>query len=65
MYLRKSKNLPDAWWGRYVETMETTNGPVRKHRNVRLGESPLYNKHLARRTLREYVDEATTSSPSQ
>jgi hypothetical protein len=40
-HIRKSKNLPDAWWGRFVETVETERGPVRVQRNVRLGEARL------------------------
>jgi hypothetical protein len=44
VYLRKSKNLLDAWWGRFVETVETERGPVRVQRNVRLGEARLYTK---------------------
>jgi integrase len=63
VYLRKSKNLPDAWWGRYVETVETERGPVRVQRNVRLGEARLYTKPLARRALREYVDKANDYQP--
>jgi integrase len=63
VYLRKSKKLPDAWWGRYVETVETERGPVRKHRNVRLGEARLYTKPLAKRALREYVDRANDYQP--
>jgi hypothetical protein len=38
VYLRKNKNLPDAWWGRFVEAVETERGPVRVQRNVRLGQ---------------------------
>lgn len=26
VYVRKSKKLPDAWWGRYVETVENRSG---------------------------------------
>ena len=63
VYLRKSKNLPDAWWGRFVETVETERGPVRVQRNVRLGEARLYTKPLAKRALREYVDRANGYQP--
>ena len=48
MYLRKSKTLPDAWWGRYVETVETESGTVRIQRNVRLGDARQYTKPLAK-----------------
>jgi len=63
VYLRKSKNLPDAWWGRFVETVETEPGPVRVQRNVRLGEARLYTKSLAKRALREHVDRANDYQP--
>lgn len=63
VYLRQSKTLPAAWWGRFVETVETEHGPVRKHRNVRLGEARLYTKPLAKRALREYVDRANDYQP--
>jgi integrase len=63
VYLRKSKNLPDAWWGRFVETVETERGPVRVQRNVRLGEARLYTKPLAKRALREHVDRANGYQP--
>jgi integrase len=63
VYLRKSKNLPDAWWGRFVETVETEGGPLRVHRNVRLGEARLYTKPLAKRALREHVDRANDYQP--
>ncbi len=63
VYLRKSKNLPDAWWGRFVETVETEWGPVRVQRNVRLGEARLYTKPLAKRALREHVDRANDYQP--
>jgi len=63
VYLRKSKNLADAWWGRFVETVETERGPVRVQRNVRLGEARLYTKPLAKRALREHVDRANGYQP--
>jgi integrase len=63
VYLRQSKTLPKAWWGRFVETVETELGPVRKHRNVRLGEARLYTKPLAKRALREHVDRANDYQP--
>jgi integrase len=63
VYLRQNKILPAAWWGRFVETVETESGPVRKHRNVRLGEARLYTKPLAKRALREYVDRANDYQP--
>jgi len=63
VYLRKSKNLPDAWWGRFVETVETEGGPLRVQRNVRLGEARLYTKPLAKRALREHVDRANDYQP--
>jgi integrase len=63
VYLRKSKNLTDAWWGRFVETVETERGPVRIQRNVRLGEARLYTKPLAKRALRDYVDKANNYQP--
>jgi len=62
-YLRKRKNLPDAWWGRFVEAVETERGPVRIQRNVRLGEARLYTKPLAKRALREHVDRANDYQP--
>jgi len=63
VYVRKSKNLPDAWWGRYVETVETESGPRRIQRNVRLGEARYFTKPLAKRALREYVDKANCYQP--
>lgn len=63
VYLRKSKTLPDAWWGRYVETVETETGTVRVQRNVRLGDVRTYTKPLAKRALREYVDRANCYQP--
>jgi hypothetical protein len=63
VYLRESKKLPDAWWGRFVETVETERGTVRVQRNVRLGEARLYTKPLAKRALREYVDRANNYQP--
>ena len=63
MYLRESKTLPDAWWGRYVETVETEAGEVRIQRNVRLGDARQYTKTLARRALRDYVDKANEYQP--
>ena len=63
VYLRKSKNLPDAWWGRFVETVETERGPMRVQRNVRLGDARLYTKPLAKRALRECVDRANNYQP--
>lgn len=63
MYLRKSKTLPDAWWGRYVETVETESGVTRVQRNVRLGDARQYTKPLARRALREHVDRANNYQP--
>src|SRR5258708_13798494 len=64
VYLRKSKNLPDACGGRSVETVETERGPVRVQRNVRLGEARLYTKPLAKRALREHVDRANDYQPT-
>jgi hypothetical protein len=63
VYLRESKTLPDAWWGRYVETVETEAGEVRIQRNVRLGDARPYRKPLARRALRDYVDKANEYQP--
>jgi len=67
VYLRKSKKLPDAWWGRFTETVETESGPVRLHRNVRLGEAgsgeSQLTKPLARRALRDYTDKANNYQP--
>jgi integrase len=63
VYLRESKTLPDAWWGRYVEAVETEAGTLRIQRNVRLGDVGQYTKPLARRALREYVDRANEYQP--
>jgi integrase len=63
VYVRKSKNLPDAWWGRFVEAVETENGTIRVQRNIRLGEARLYTKPLAKRALREHVDKANNYQP--
>jgi integrase len=67
VYLRKSKKLPDAWWGRFVETVETEAGPVRVQRNVRLGEAGSgegkLTKPLARRALQTYADTANNYQP--
>ena len=64
VYLRKSKTLPDAWWARYFETVETETGTVRIQRNVRLGDARQYTKPLAKRALREYVDKANNYQPA-
>lgn len=65
--MRTSKKLPDAWWGRFVETVETESGPVRVQRNIRLGEAGSgagkLTKPLAKRALREYVDQANNYQP--
>ena len=67
VYLRRSKRLPDAWWGRFIETVETDAGPVRVQRNVRLGEAGSgagkLTKPLAKRALRDYVDRANNYQP--
>lgn len=63
VYVRQSKTLPDAWWGRYVETVETETGTVRIQRNVRLGEARELTKPLAKRALREFVDRANGYEP--
>lgn len=63
VYIRKSKKLPDAWWGRYVETVETEAGANRIQRNVRLGDTRTFTKPLAKRALREYVDRANNYQP--
>jgi integrase len=67
VYLRKSKKLPDAWWGRFVETVETESGTVRTHRNMRLGEAGSgegkLTKPLAKRELRAHVDQANNYQP--
>ena len=63
MYLRKSKTLPDTWWGRFVESVETETGTVRIHRNIRLGDARQFTKPLAKRALREYVDSANNYQP--
>jgi integrase len=62
VYVRKSKKL-DAWWGRFVETVETESGPRRVQRNVRLGDTRQFTKPLAKRALREYVDGANNYQP--
>jgi integrase len=63
VYLRQSKTLLDAWWGRYVETVETVAGTRRIQRNVRLGDARQYTKPLAKRALREYVDKVNNYQP--
>jgi integrase len=63
VYLRKSKTLPDAWWGRFVETAETETGTLRKQRSVRLGDARQFTKPLAKRALRELVDRANDYQP--
>lgn len=63
MYVRKSKKLPDAWWGRFVETAETEAGTVRVQRNVRLGDTRHFTKPIAKRALRDYVDKANNYQP--
>lgn len=69
VYLRKSKKLPDAWWGRFVETVETEAGSVRVQRNVRLGEAGSgqnqLTKPLARRALQTYADKANNYQPHE
>jgi integrase len=63
VYLRRSKTLPDAFWGRYVETVEIDGGIKRIQRNVRLGEARRLTKPLAKRALREFVDKANNYQP--
>jgi integrase len=63
VYLRKSKKLPDAWWGRFVETVEMESGTQRIQRNIRLGDARQLTKPLARRALREHVDAANNYQP--
>jgi len=63
VYLRKNKRLPDSWWGRYVETVETEAGRLRVQRNIRLGDARHFTKPLAKRALREYVDRANNYQP--
>ncbi|MGB7752613.1 MAG: hypothetical protein WCF88_13760, partial [Candidatus Acidiferrales bacterium] len=63
VYLRRCKTLPDAYWGRYFETVETETGPVRIQRNVRLGEARQFTKPLAKRALRDLVDRANNYEP--
>lgn len=63
VYLRKSKKLPDAWWGRFVETVETQSGVQRIQRNIRLGDARQLTKPLAKRALREHVDAANNYQP--
>src|SRR5215471_6419240 len=67
VYLRKSKKLPDAWWGRFVETIETESGPERIQRNLRLGDAGIgegkLTKPLAKRALRAHVDAANNYQP--
>ncbi len=63
VYLRRSKTLPDAWWGRFVESVQTETGTVRLQRNVRLGDARQFTKPLAKRALREYVDKANDYQP--
>jgi integrase len=63
VYLRSSKKLPDAWWGRFVETVESESGSHRIHRNVRLGDARLLTKPMAKRALREHVDRANNYQP--
>jgi integrase len=63
VYLRRSKKLPDAWWGRFVETVELESGMQRIQRNVRLGDVRQLTKPLARRALREHVDAANNYQP--
>ena len=63
VYLRRCRTLPDAYWGRYFETVETEAGTVRIQRNVRLGEARQFTKPLAKRALRELVDRANNYEP--
>lgn len=63
VYIRKSKRLPDSWWGRFVETVEAEGGSMRIQRNVRLGEARHFTKPLAKRALRDYVDRANNYQP--
>jgi integrase len=63
VYLRKSKRLPDTWWGRFVETVETETGTTRVQRNVRLGDVRQFTKPLAKRVLRDHVDRANNYQP--
>jgi len=63
VYLRRSKKLPDAWWGRFVETVETESGAQRVQRNIRLGDVRQFTKPLAKRALRDHVDKANNYQP--
>jgi hypothetical protein len=51
VYLRRSKKLPDAWWGRFVETVEMESGTQCIQRNIRLGDARQLTKPLARRRV--------------
>ena len=62
VYIRRSKKL-DAWWGRFVETVDTESGTRRIQRNVRLGDTRQFTEPLAKRALREYVDKANCYQP--
>jgi len=63
VYIRRSKTLPDAFWGRFIESIETEQGTVRVQRNVRLGEVRQLTKPLAKRALRVFVDRANNYQP--
>src|SRR6266852_2042542 len=63
VYLRSSKKLPDAWWGRFVETIENESGAQRVQRNIRLGDVRQFTKPLAKRALRDHVDKANNYQP--
>jgi integrase len=64
VYIRKSKTLPDAFWGRFIESSETEQGTVRVQRNVRLGDVRQLTKPLAKRALRVFVDKANNYQPT-
>lgn len=63
VYIRRSKTLPDAFWGRFIESIETEQGTARVQRNVRLGEVRQLTKPLAKRALRVFVDRANDYQP--
>jgi len=63
VYVRRNKKLSNAWWGRYVESVETEAGTKRVHRNVRLGEAKLLTYTLAKRALAPYLNSVNNYQP--
>ena len=68
VYLRSSRKLPDAWWGRFVETVRDRSrglfaSSAGRFVSARRALVKGKQKPLAKRALREHVDVANNYQP--